>query len=83
MNKSVHITLAEPLESFVDAQVESGQFGSAQEVVEAGLRLLKQEQDKLEWLRQALIDGENSGPSRPYDRDALMASVREDWGQGG
>ena len=65
MNKSVQITLGEPLERFVDAQVESGQFGSAQEVVEAGLRLLKQEQDKLEWLRQALIEGDESGPSRP------------------
>lgn len=77
MNKSVQIILGEPLESFVDAQVESGQFGSAQEVVEAGLRLLKQEQDKLEWLRQALIEGENSGPGRYVDKDEFIARMRE------
>jgi antitoxin ParD1/3/4 len=79
MNKPVQVTIAEPYDSFIDAQLESGEFNSAQEVVEAGLRLLKEEQARAEWLRKALIEGENSGPSVPFDPEDLMASVGERW----
>lgn len=77
MNKAVQITLAEPFGSFVDSQVESGRFGSAQEVVEAALGLLRDEEARVEWLRNALIEGENSGPSEVMDRDAFMTLMRE------
>ncbi|MBA4799120.1 MAG: type II toxin-antitoxin system ParD family antitoxin [Rhizobiales bacterium] len=79
MNKPVQVTIAEPYDSFIDAQLESGQFKSAQEVVEAGLKLLQEEQARTEWLRKALIEGENSGPSVPFDPEDLMDSVRERW----
>ena len=79
MTKPVQVTIAEPYDSFVESQLESGQFKSAQEVVEAGLQLLKEEQARIEWLRNALIEGENSGPSVPFDPEDLMTSVRERW----
>ncbi|MBR0556767.1 type II toxin-antitoxin system ParD family antitoxin [Ciceribacter sp. L1K23] len=79
MNKPVQVTIAEPYDSFIDAQLESGRFSSAEEVVEAGLRLLKEEEARVEWLRNALIEGENSGPSVPFEPEDLMASVRERW----
>lgn len=77
MNKPVQVTIAEPYDSFIDAQLESGEFKSAQEVVEAGLQLLKEEQARIEWLRNALIEGENSGPARPVDREEFKARMRE------
>lgn len=79
MNKPVQVTIAEPFDSFIDAQLESGQFKSAREVVEAGLQLLKEEQARIAWLRNALIEGENSGPSVLFDPEDLMTSVRERW----
>ncbi len=79
MNKPFQITLDEPLDRFVEEQVESGRFSSPQDVVEAGLRLLEEDQRKLEWLRNALIEGENSGPSVPFDPEELMNSVRARW----
>lgn len=79
MNKPVQVTIAEPYDSFIAAQLESGEFKSAEEVVEAGLRLLKEEQARNEWLRNALIEGESSGPSVPFDPEDLMSSVRERW----
>ena len=79
MNKPFQVTLDEPLDRFVDEQVESGRFASPQDVVEAGLRLLEEDQRKLEWLRNALIEGENSGPSVPFDPEELMNSVRARW----
>ncbi len=79
MNKPVQVTIAEPYDSFVEAQLESGAFKSAEDVVEAGLKLLKEEQARIEWLRNALIEGEKSGPSVPFDPEDLMDSVRERW----
>ena len=76
MNKPLQITLDEPLDRFVDQQVESGRFASAQDVVEAGLRLLEEEQAKVEWLRNALIEGENSGEPRYVDREEFKARMR-------
>ncbi|MBU2328317.1 MAG: type II toxin-antitoxin system ParD family antitoxin, partial [Alphaproteobacteria bacterium] len=32
MNKPVQVTIAEPYDSFIDSQLESGAFNSAQEV---------------------------------------------------
>lgn len=77
MNKPVQVTIAEPYDSFVEAQLESGAFKSAEDVVEAGLKLLKEEQARIEWLRDALIEGENSGPARPVDREEFKARMRE------
>ncbi|MCM2476835.1 type II toxin-antitoxin system ParD family antitoxin [Rhizobium sp. CG5] len=79
MNKPVQVTIAEPYGSFIDAQVESGRFKSAEDVVEAGLRLLRDEEARVEWLRNALIEGETSGPAEPFDPEELMATVRESW----
>ena len=81
MNKPLQVTIGEPFLSFVDSEVESGRFGSAEEVVEAGLRLLEEEQEKLEKLRELLIEGENSGEPRYVDRDEFMERMREKHGR--
>lgn len=77
MNKPVHVTIGEPFDSFIDSQVESGRFKSAEAVVEAGLRLLEEQQAKIDRLREALIEGEQSGEPRPFDREAFLARMRE------
>lgn len=79
MNKPVQVTIGEPFDSFIDTQVESGRFESAEAVVEAGLRLLEEEQLKIEKLRDALIESENCGQALELDRDAFMQSMREAW----
>lgn len=77
MNKPVQVTIAEPYNSFVESQLERGEFKSAEDVVRAGLKLLKEEQARIEWLRKALIEGENSGPSVPFDCEEFKALLRE------
>lgn len=79
MNKPVQVTIGEPFASFVRGEVENGCFASAEEVVQAALMLLETEQAKYAKLREALLEGEQSGELIPFDPEALMASVRESW----
>ncbi len=79
MNKPVQITVSEHAASFVARELESGRFETADEVVEAGLRMLEEEQMKIERLRGLLIEGENSGDTLPFDPERLMSSVRASW----
>ncbi|MGB9651700.1 MAG: type II toxin-antitoxin system ParD family antitoxin, partial [Candidatus Cybelea sp.] len=56
-----NISLPTELEAYVDAKVASGEYAHASEVVRDGLRLLMQEEArKLEWLRNAVAEGEES-----------------------
>jgi antitoxin ParD1/3/4 len=58
--------------------VEKGRYSSATDVVRAGLRLLEEREAKLATLRAALIEGENSGPSSPFDFEAFIARKRDE-----
>lgn len=76
MAKTTSVSLGEHFEAFVGARVANGRYGSASEVIRAGLRLLEDHETHQDALRQALIDGENSGPSQPFDRKAFQAEMR-------
>jgi antitoxin ParD1/3/4 len=76
MTKNTSISLGDHFSRFVDRQLAQGRYGSASEVVRAGLRLLEEHEIKLEALRAALIEGEQSGPSEPFDFDHFLEGKR-------
>ncbi len=76
MARSTSFALGEHFQEFIESQVASGRFGTASDVVRAGLRLLEDEETRLGELRAALIEGEESGPAAPFDFDAFLAEVR-------
>jgi antitoxin ParD1/3/4 len=45
-------------------------------VVTAGLRLLEEHETKLEALRAALIEGEQSGAATPFDIEEFLDEMR-------
>lgn len=76
MPRNTSISLGVHFADFIDAQVKGGRYGSASDVVRAGLRLLEENEQRLQALRRALVEGEESGPSTPFDFDAFIAGKR-------
>ncbi|MBW7921587.1 MAG: type II toxin-antitoxin system ParD family antitoxin [Rubellimicrobium sp.] len=79
MARNTSIALGDHLADFIDAQVRSGRYGSASEVVRAGLRLLQEHEAQMQALEAALIEGEESGEPQPFDFDAFMARKRAEY----
>lgn len=58
MARNTSISLGDHFTDFVDERVRSGRYASASEAVRAGMRLLEQEEAKLDLLRRTLALGE-------------------------
>lgn len=76
MAKNTSITLGDHFDTFISSQLESGRYGSASEIVRAGLRLLEDSESKLQALRQMLIQGEESGIA-DYNYKDFLAELDE------
>jgi len=72
MARNTSVSLGDHFADFIDAQVETGRYGSASDVVRAGLRLLEEHETKAKALQDALIAGEKSGKPRAFDNDAFL-----------
>ena len=59
MARNTSVSLGDHFESFIDGRVKVGRYASASDAVRAGLRLLEQEEIKLDVLRQTLATGES------------------------
>lgn len=79
MRKNTSVTLGEHYEKFISRAIEDGLYGSTSEAIRAGLRLLEERETKLEILRRALVQGEQSGKA-DYSLDVLNRELDEELG---
>jgi len=77
MAKNTSVTLGEHFDQFINQQLNTGRYGSASEVIRAGLRVLEDQETKILNLRNMLVDGENSGVS-DYSYDSLITELDKD-----
>ncbi len=77
MGKNTSISLGDHFEGYVNEQVMQGRYGSASEVIRASLRLLEEQEQKLQALRQALIEGEESGDAGELDMETIRNKAKK------
>ena len=78
MNKDTSVTVGDHFADFIERQVEAGRYQSPRDVVSAGLRLLEEQELKIERLRDALIEGERSGEPTPFDLNDFIDDMHRD-----
>lgn len=78
MPKTTSIALGDHFTGFLAEQVQTGRYGSASEVIRAGLRLLEEREVKLAELRALIAVGEASGPPVPFEPGKWLAEWKAD-----
>jgi antitoxin ParD1/3/4 len=58
MARNTSVTLGKHFDGFIESKVKEGRYGSTSEAVRAGLRLLEEQETKLERLKVTLLTGE-------------------------
>ncbi|MGE4334742.1 MAG: type II toxin-antitoxin system ParD family antitoxin [Pigmentiphaga sp.] len=74
--RNTSVSLGQHFTSFIESQVQGGRYGSASDVVRAGLRLLEEHETKVKALQDALNAGLESGEPRSFDFEAFKARKR-------
>jgi antitoxin ParD1/3/4 len=77
MAKNTSIIIGDHFGGFIERQVSEGRYASVSDVVRAGLRLLEEREMKVEALRAALIEGEQSGASTRFDLEEFISRKRQ------
>ena len=76
MSKNTSVPIGGHFADFIERQVQAGRYELSSDVVRAGLRLLEEQELKIERLRDALIEGEESGEATPFDLDDFLGEAR-------
>ncbi|MGQ0567740.1 MAG: type II toxin-antitoxin system ParD family antitoxin [Gemmobacter sp.] len=79
MSRNTSVILSDHFTEFLARQVASGRYGSASEVVRAGLRLLERHEAALEELRAEIDRGEASGEAEDFAPERWRAAWKDEW----
>ena len=71
---TMNISLPDQMKNWVEECVQSGRYANASDYVRD---LIRRDHIKLEQLRQALTEGENSGPSTGLNIDVFIADKKK------
>ena len=78
MAKTTSISLGDHFAGFVEQQVSSGRYGSASEVVRAGLRTLEEHETRHRALQKAITKGLKSGVAEDFDIEIIQQELDTD-----
>ncbi len=76
MSKNTSISLGVYFDQFVQSSLEQGRFKNVSEVIRAGLRLLEEEEIKLNALKNAIQEGIDSGIAHDFDSKEHLKSLK-------
>ena len=76
MGRNTSVSLGNHFEDFVDDKILQGRFKNASEVIRAGLRLLEEEENKLQFLKNAIKEGVESGIAKDFESENNLVSLK-------
>ena len=76
MGRNTSVSLGNHFEEFVDDKISQGRFKNASEVIRAGLRLLEEEENKLQFLKNAIKEGTESGIAKDFEPKNHLAVLK-------
>jgi antitoxin ParD1/3/4 len=76
MGRNTSVSLGDYFENFVDNRVSEGRYKNASEVIRAGLRLLEEEEDKIQLLKTAIQEGIDSGINKDFNPTKHLESLK-------
>ncbi|MBP2616047.1 type II toxin-antitoxin system ParD family antitoxin [Chryseobacterium jejuense] len=76
MGRNTSVSLGDYFEDFVDHKVSEGRYKNASEVIRAGLRLLEEEENKIQLLKNAIQEGIDSGIATDFNPEKHLESLK-------
>lgn len=76
MGRNTSVSLGNYFEDFVDTKVNQGRYKNASEVIRAGLRLLEEEENKVQILKNAIREGIESGIAKDFNPKNHLESLK-------
>lgn len=76
MGRKTSVSLGNYFEEFVDTKVAQGRYKNASEVIRAGLRLLEEEEHKVQILKDAIREGIESGIAKDFSPKTHLESLK-------
>ncbi|TGN29799.1 type II toxin-antitoxin system ParD family antitoxin [Empedobacter tilapiae] len=76
MGRNTSVSLGDYFEEFVDTKVSQGRYKNASEVIRAGLRLLEEEEDKIQLLKNSIQEGIDSGIAEDFDAKKHLETLK-------
>lgn len=81
MSKNTSVVLGDHFENYIREQVKSGRFHSVSEVIRDALRLAEERDQKIQYLRNAIAEGEESGFIQDYKPEQHLHELKAKYGQ--
>jgi len=76
MARNTSVSLGNYFEDFVANKIAQGRFKNASEVIRAGLRLLEEEENKIQILKNAVQEGIDSGIAKDFNPKTHLESLK-------
>ncbi|RNC66280.1 type II toxin-antitoxin system ParD family antitoxin [Proteiniphilum sp. X52] len=72
------VSLGSYFEDFVENRIAEGRYRNASEIIRAGLRLLEEEENKAQVLKNAIQEGIDSGIAKNFDAKKHLEILKAD-----